>query len=184
MFSHTVFRVSAEFFSSKVIAASRRSTLWNQTLYPLRWECVTQPFTLLPGSQAVIQPCWPFRGYIISLCLPPIQLDSCLVVDSWQLACDVQPFSLLVVIKATIQPCWPFRGYILCACGERDCLCPHMVRRTSITDVVLRRSSRIKPTPVVFDNKIPPALLAIIKFTHLMNLPHDFPIYIFPCFEI
>ena len=67
--------------------------------------------------------------------------------------------------------------------GKGTCLSPQMVRTTNITDVMLRRSSRIKPTPMVFNNKITPALSATIKLTHLINLPHDFPTHIFPCFE-
>ena len=59
-----------------------------------------------------------------------------------------------------------------------------MVKTTNITDVTLRRSSRIKPTPTVFNNKITPALSTIIKLTHSINFPHDFPTYIFPYFEI
>ena len=49
--------------------------------------------------------------------------------------------------------------------GKGTCLSPQMVRTTNITD------------------KITPALSATIKLTHLINLPHDFPAHIFPCFE-
>jgi hypothetical protein len=38
-------------------------------------------------------------------------------------------------------------------------------------------------TPIVFNNKITPALSTIIKLTHLINLSHDFPTNIFPFFE-
>ena len=71
--------------------------------------------------------------------------------------------------------------------GRGACLCPHMGRTAIITDVMprpLRRSNRVKPTPIVLNDKITPAWSAIIKLTHLIDLPHDFPTCIFSCFEI
>ena len=60
--------------------------------------------------------------------------------------------------------------YCLCLRAKGTCLCPYMVRTASITDVVLRISSRIKPIPVDFNKKTPLALSTSIKSTHLITV--------------
>ena len=67
--------------------------------------------------------------------------------------------------------------------GKGTCLCPRMVRTTSITGVMLRISSIIKLTRILLNNKNTPALSTSIKPTHVINLPHGFTTYILPCFE-
>jgi hypothetical protein len=60
---------------------------------------------------------------------------------------------------------------------------PFLLLFTTPAYTLLFLSTHCLSTPIVFNNKITPALSTIIKLTHLINLSHDFPTNIFPFFE-